>query len=545
MADYAFGAFIIEILTTAMYSDSKVIYREYIQNACDAIDEAEKRGILRARNPKSKYPDLGEGKINIWLYPDKRYIVIEDNATGIKASEFEYTLKKIADSSKNIGESKGFRGIGRLLGFAYCKTVVFTSRWIDEDVVSIMTCDALKMREMITEASTKVRNHSAVDVLNAISEFTTRPVNQKEPEHFFRVELIDINDENEGLFGGRDEDNIEQLTDYLSFVAPVPYQADFLYRVEIYEHARKLNTRINEYDIRINGEQVFKKYKTHLKTGNGQDEVFGVEFYDFRDDNDVLIGWLWFGISTFKAAIKEEEISRGLRLRKENIQIGEDDVLRNMFTREASKRGNNYFIGEVFATSCDLIPNSHRSYFNENPVRIDFEHRLKDYFNNTLYFIYYEGSDINSSIKKINSYVEKAKEFEEKTSEGGFLSDREREREQSDLEAKKQGAKNAKKNLEKKKESGRSILTSQIIKRRIEEIKTVPAAAPKESSVVVNTAPANLPKKFLVDSMFPQYNKNERKLMSEMLDQIFTIIQKSADKKTSAAIINRIKDELK
>lgn len=38
MRAYVFGANILENLTTGMYKDSKVIYREYIQNACDQID---------------------------------------------------------------------------------------------------------------------------------------------------------------------------------------------------------------------------------------------------------------------------------------------------------------------------------------------------------------------------------------------------------------------------------------------------------------------------------------------------------------------------
>jgi molecular chaperone HtpG len=314
-----------------------------------------------------------------------------------------------------------------------------------------------------------------------------------------------------------------------------------------------LGVKIDEYDIRINGSQVFKKYKTHLKTGNGRDDVFGVEFHDFRDANNALIAWMWFGKTSFKAAIKEDEISRGLRLRKENIQIGEDDTLRDMFTRESSKRGNNYFIGEIFAVSPELIPNSQRSYFNENPVRLDFEHKIKDYFNNTLYHIYYEGSDINSSIKKINSYAEKVSEFEKKIAEGSFLSTEEREREQSELETKKQEADKAKKNLEKKKEGGRSFLTPQIVERRIDEVSDVSLENKPQSKTAVQGGNVNIDettytrgkKKFLVDTMFPMHNKGERKLLSDTLDKIFGIIQKSTDKKTADNIINRIKEELK
>ena len=558
MAENIFGANIIAIITEGLYRDSKVIYREYIQNACDQIDKAEQLGILEAREASSKYPDLGKGVVNIWLEPENRYIAIEDNATGIKAEEFQQTLRKTADSDKIMGQDKGFRGIGKLCGLAYCKRLIFTSRWIGEDVVSIMSCDALKMRRMINEANTKIHRHSANDVLDAIIEFDTRPATNKDNEHFFKVELIDINEENEELFGGNNEDNIEQLINYLSFVAPVPYQANFYYRSEIYDYVKNHNLKIDEYDIRINGEQIFKKYKTHIKTGNGQDDVFGVEFHNFIAKDGSLIGWMWFAKTSFKAAIKEEEISRGLRLRKENIQIGEDDTLRDMFTREASKRGNNYFVGEIFAVSKDLIPNSQRSYFNENPTRVAFEHLLKDYFNNTLYYIYYDGSSTNADIKKINSYNEKVKEFEKKKAESGFLTTEEFEREESDLETKAHEAEKAKNNLKKRRESGRSILSKEIIERRAAEIPTVISnnAPNKDSTKAIqendnkqgdenDEPPYKTKKKFLVDTMFPQANRNERKLLSETLDKIFVIIQKSTDKKTAENIINKIREELK
>jgi molecular chaperone HtpG len=271
-----------------------------------------------------------------------------------------------------------------------------------------------------------------------------------------------------------------------------------------------------------------------------------------------MLGWMWFGRTSFKAAIKEEEISRGLRLRKENIQIGHDGTLRDMFTREASKRGNNYFIGEVFASSKDLIPNSQRSYFKENPTRISFEYLIKEFCNETLYRIYYEGSDINSSIKKIASFNEKTAEFNEKVKKGGFLTEEEQEREEQELRKKAIEAEKAKNNLERKKEAGRSKLTVEIIERRTSEIQpiaknntfmtTPDAIKPKPQDVVEaeNDAKPYKPKqKFLVDSMFPRANKNERKLLSDTLDKIFTIVQKTTDKKTSEKIITAIKDELK
>ena len=135
------GKNILDNLTTGMYSDSKVIYREYIQNACDQIDKAIKYGLLQKN----------EGLVDIYIDRKKRYISITDNATGVKEDSFVSDLGDIANSNKQRGEDKGFRGIGRLCGLAYCKTLKFCASYFGETVKSVMVCNAKKMREMLAE----------------------------------------------------------------------------------------------------------------------------------------------------------------------------------------------------------------------------------------------------------------------------------------------------------------------------------------------------------------------------------------------------------
>lgn len=101
----------IETLTLSMYDDHKTIYREYIQNSADAIDNAVKSGLLEKQN---------DGYIEINIDIDERQIIIEDNGTGVKSEEAERILKDVAASDKNRDTDKGFRGIGRLAGLAYC-----------------------------------------------------------------------------------------------------------------------------------------------------------------------------------------------------------------------------------------------------------------------------------------------------------------------------------------------------------------------------------------------------------------------------------------
>ena len=87
-----------------MYADPYVVFREYIQNAADAIDNAVRQGIL----------SKNAAEIVIHLSPAERSIVISDNGTGLSADEAEQTLISIGNSKKTSEFDRGFRGIGRL-----------------------------------------------------------------------------------------------------------------------------------------------------------------------------------------------------------------------------------------------------------------------------------------------------------------------------------------------------------------------------------------------------------------------------------------------
>jgi len=510
MTDYVFGANILENLTTGMYQDSKVIYREYIQNSCDQIDKANKDGILKP----------GEGTIKIWLDRDQRTIIIEDNATGIPAASFQRTLGNIADSDKKIGEDKGFRGIGRLCGLAYCKELVFKSSAIGEDTVSLMVCDAKKMRELIEE-NERGKKHTANEVLHAINRFEQKKTDDLD-SHFFRVELIDINLENTDLL------DLQQVKDYLSFVAPVPYQSSFYYRSEVYKHAKDLHIGVDEYDIALEGEPIFKKYTTILKdtTGAKYDDIFGVHFKDFYNADGELFAWMWVGLSKFQRAIPKFNQMRGLRLRKENIQIGGEDSLQKLFKED---RGNSYFVGEVFAVDKDLIPNSQRDYFNENTARAVFERELRKYFNEELHKIYYDGSAINSAYKKIDIYEKKEVEFNKKETAGGFVDKGHRERELKVVLESKKEAETAQVRIERMKDRADDLMQKVIQRIEVERPKS-PVNTPPHKEV-------KLPRR---TDRLTKYSRSERKLISK----IFSIILTSTGSEAAESIISRIEEGL-
>jgi len=121
------GKDILELLSSSMYVDPMTIYREYVQNAVDAIDEGRRQGLLAP----------GEaGHVQVDLDSPTRTIRLRDNGTGIAWTAFEAQLTAFGGSAKRGTDARGFRGVGRLSGLGYCQELVFRSRAPGEASVS-------------------------------------------------------------------------------------------------------------------------------------------------------------------------------------------------------------------------------------------------------------------------------------------------------------------------------------------------------------------------------------------------------------------------
>ena len=512
------GKNILDNLTTGMYSDSKVIYREYIQNSCDQIDLAIKLGILSSE----------DGYVDIYIDKRKRYISIKDNATGVKNANFIEDVGDIANSNKEIGKNKGFRGIGRLCGLAYCKTLKFTTSYLGEDTKSIMTCDAQKMRAMLVEN----KKYTLDEIWDTIITYSTEA--EDKSNHYFEVEMFDINKENTDLL------DVTKVHEYLNFVVPVPYKNTFILRSQIYNYANSIGYHIDEYCIRVNGSQIFKEYTTKLKETSGSslknyDEISRLEFKDFRDSSGNLIAWMWIGLSRFEKQIPSINHMRGLRLRSENIQLGNDDTLQPLFKEP---RGNYYFVGEVFAASRNLIPNSQRNYFNENETRVLFEDLLRTYFIDVLHKLYYEANRVKNDYKRQEEYLSKVAEYKKKAQEQGFVNEEERQKLQFDIDKAKKNAEDARKRLNKLDTSDDTSPLSEVRKNIGQKYNADKLKKKAESTTVaVNDGD----KKSFVTSSMSKLSRSERKLVGKIL----SIITDVAPKDIAEQIITKIKEEMR
>lgn len=195
------GKFILETLTTGMYESPKDIYREYIQNAVDSIDSAVNDGILKH----------DEGIVDICIDKKARIIEIKDNGTGVKFADSERFLLNIGDSIKLNTGSRGFRGIGRLAGLAYCSELTFITSYRGEDTRTIIVFNAKKLK----------KNLFSMEYIGSLEEVFTSIISvTKEHEikskHYFTVLLSGVEDIDNIL-------DVNEINNYLSQVAPVPF----------------------------------------------------------------------------------------------------------------------------------------------------------------------------------------------------------------------------------------------------------------------------------------------------------------------------------
>ena len=160
------GKYTLETLTVGMYDSPKDLYREYIQNSADSIDLAIEQGLLKQDG----------GLIDVYISNEKKEIKIKDNGTGIPSNEVEKFLLDIGNSKKILTKERGFRGIGRLAGLAYCDKLVFETSYKGEDIKSIVIFDAKKLRDNLYQID---NNNSLSTIVEEVVSIETEKETKK------------------------------------------------------------------------------------------------------------------------------------------------------------------------------------------------------------------------------------------------------------------------------------------------------------------------------------------------------------------------------
>ena len=206
------GKYTLESLTNGMYSSPLDLYREYIQNAVDSIDEAVAQGLISSE----------EARIDIAVNTASGKISIRDNGTGIPLARALQTLLDIGNSKKDQCRNRGFRGIGRLAGLGYCDSLTFITSSKGESYRTVVVYDADKLKGLLIPGQND--DESIYDVLDAVVSSRKEP--EKEKKHYFEVQL-------NGVALKETLMNYDVVSSYLRQNAPLPFAPEFRWGEEI------------------------------------------------------------------------------------------------------------------------------------------------------------------------------------------------------------------------------------------------------------------------------------------------------------------------
>lgn len=350
------GKYTLESLTNGMYATPLDLYREYIQNSVDSIDEAIKNGLDKK---ESFYLDISVCK-------EEKAIRIFDNGTGIEQQYAVKCLIDIGNSNKNRINSRGFRGIGRLAGLGYCNQLVFTTSFVGESYKTIVEFDAQKLGLLLMDRNSNIQ--SANEVLEQV--ITVKKLPEKAKRHYFLVELKNV--KNAAIL--LDEVKVK---DYLLQYAPLRYSNEFKWQNPIKEKAKINGCDIKSYIVTLNGEELYKPYRDSFISDRIQkydDVIKDIEVVTFYR-NEKLSAILWCAKSNYYGTIIDNAV-KGIRIRQGNILIG-NHLTCNSFFRE--ERFNGWLIGEIHILDEDLIVNARRDDFERNEAYDWFVEKIKEW----------------------------------------------------------------------------------------------------------------------------------------------------------------------
>ena len=342
-----FGVGTLGLALGKLYTDPSVIYREYIQNACDGLELALTNELITDN----------EAVISIQI--DKNEISIKDRGIGVKVTDIGPRLVDPGNSVKYKDNLIGQYGIGRLIAAQYCEKIIFETSYYMENQKTILTWNTEDAFKLIDSHEYE----DGTDVIDKITSVVYEPEDVK--EHYFRVRLCGIKRRNDKLV------DIQAVKEYVSLMAPVDYSMEFkegyLFPAlaknpdikELYEKERI-------YKVVINGEDIRKPYSFDIP--NKDTSLIEPLFLKFEDPDDGLLGWGWYALND-KIIQMNNVLFRGIRFRKLNTIVGDANVMAN-YMKNVSV---NYFVGEMFLTHDKIQPTGSRDGFVDSDQKAEFD----------------------------------------------------------------------------------------------------------------------------------------------------------------------------
>lgn len=342
------GGDILRLVTAGMYDDPLVIYREYLQNAADAIASRSN----------------GNCSVAVSIDPVQSRVTILDNGTGLSPADAARRLVQIGNSTKVPGIDRGLRGIGRLSALAFSESVHFTTRTCASEPVTQVSWNGRALREL------DLRQIDASTAIEACTSVRTIP-DDDWPERFFHVAVERIT-----RHAASKLLNHDAVRRYIGEVCPVPLASSFPLASKLEEFLTE-HTDYFVMDVRLDESPipVTRPFEQTIPLSDRYSAVF--ERLDTRIipqlDRDRPAAVVWLAHTPYAGSIPPRLGIRGLRTRVGNIQIGSDDVFEHLFHET---RFNGWCVGEVHIVDERIVPNGRRDYFEPGPHLRNLENHL-------------------------------------------------------------------------------------------------------------------------------------------------------------------------
>ena len=391
------GVHLLETITRGMYSEPLHCIREYVQNAYDSIRDARRKNILNE----------DEGIVHLIVDQNARTLRIRDNGLGLSPEEAIVYLQDLGNSNKASSKEKlsqhaGFRGIGRMAGISYCKTLKFETSngngkkcTVEFDAAGINNLTrAGRGPTTIVDA---IRNHSQIN--ESHEEYKSR---------FLEVSL-------ERVDKGSPILDTNRLTEYLQQTAPVKYDPSvWSFGEEINNFADNAGSASDssvgtillyicnsEGDIQKDIRRPFTNTFQYRNRQNKNPQTVRVsDVKELTCSDNLNNGWWgWVAVHERKGALNGI-VYRGLRVRMHNIQIGDETIIKKLFKSEYLA---NWCFGEIHITDYSITPNAQRDNLEPSKNWRMISEQLREVATNIEREIRNESSDRNKSISVLRN----------------------------------------------------------------------------------------------------------------------------------------------
>ena len=342
------GGDILRLVTTGMYNDPLVLYREYLQNAADSLSSL----------------GSGDGTVTINIDPLGSQVTIMDNGTGLSPDDAAQRLVAVGGSAKDGAIDRGVHGIGRLSALAFAQSICFTTRARASENVTQVTWDGKALRKAELERMDAIGAVKACTSLRSLS-------GDGWPERFFQVTVDRVARHASSTLLNKDA-----VRRYISEVCPVPLASSFPFAEDV---GRFLSTYTDYFTLDVRLDETDERIERPFDEAIPLTDSYAARFERLEErlvpkiDGDDPAAVLWLAHTPYAGSIPRRLGVRGLRARAGNIQIGGDDIFSHLFLET---RFNGWCVGEVHVVDSRIVPNARRDYFEPGPHLRNLENHI-------------------------------------------------------------------------------------------------------------------------------------------------------------------------